>query len=265
MQFNDDILLGYMSMAPLALAFERFLECKILKKMPFASPVLDLGCGDGVFAHVLFADPIETGVDPDSRELARAQQLSAHDELLQCPGHAIPKPNGYYKTIFSNSVLEHIPDLEPVFREIHRLLAPDGRFYMTVPTPNFEQYTLPNQLLLALGFSRLAAWYRGFCSDVIWRQSHYHSREGWEKVVSGYGFKIVESFTYNPRALCLLNDFLYPFGIFAVFNKKLFNRWTLFPILRRTLLYPLYIAARVVFKSAEKAERGGLVFLAWTK
>jgi len=265
LKVNDDVLLSYMSMAPLALAFERYLECKILKGMPFPSPVLDLGCGDGVFAHVLFADQIHTGIDHNSRELARAQQLNAHDELLECPGHAVPKPNAYYRTILSNSVLEHIPDLEPVLREIHRLLAPNGRFYMTVPAPNFEQYTVLNQILLAFGFSRLAAWYRQFCSNVIWRQFHYYSREGWEKVVSDYGFKVVESFTYDPKAMCLLNNFLYPFGIVGIFNKKIFNRWTLLPFFRQVLFYPLYIVARRIFENLEKAERGGLVFLALTK
>lgn len=252
-------------MAPLALAFERYLECKIYQSMSFAEPILDVGCGDGVFAQVLFASPVDTGIDPNARELARAKQLNVYSELLQCPGHAIPKPDGYYKTVFSNSVLEHIPDLAPVFREIHRLLAPNGRFYMTVPTPKFEHYTLLNQLLMKLGFSKLASQYRKFCSKVIWKQSHYHTLEEWEELVSGYGFKVVESFTYDARSICLLNDFLYPFSVVEVFNKKLFNRWVLFPALRRLGFYPLYAFARDILNGAERAKEGGLVFLALTK
>lgn len=265
MKFHNDILLRYMSMAPLALAFERYLECKILQRMSFDSPILDLGCGDGVFAKVLFAGPIDTGIDPNPRELARAQQLKAYSELLQCPGHAIPKPDAHYRTIFSNSVLEHIPDLAPVFRETYRLLAPGGRFYMTVPSPEFENYTLVNQLLMALGFSKPAARYRQFCSKVIWRQSHYHTLEGWEKLVSDFGFKVVESFTYDPKSICLLNDFLYPFSIIEVINKIFLNRWVLLPTLRRKFMYPLYLLARQILKGGDSAEQGGLVFLAMVR
>jgi SAM-dependent methyltransferase len=233
--------------------------------MTFNGPILDLGCGDGVFAQVLFASPIDTGIDPNSRELARARQSRMYSELLQSPGHAIPKPDGYYRTIFSNSVLEHIPDLAPVFREIYRLLAVDGRFYMTVPAPNFEHYTVLSQLLTALGFSGLAGRYREFCSKVLWRQSHYYTVAGWEKLVSDFGFKVIDSFSYDPKRVCLLNDCLYPFSLAEVINKKLFNRWTLLPWLRRIFLFPLSIFAQHVLKDAEKAEDGGLVFLALTK
>ncbi len=261
MEFNEDILLRYMSMAPLALAFERYLECQILKNMSFPAPVLDLGCGEGLFAHILFATPIDTGIDPNPHELARARQLGAYSELLQCSGDSIPRPDGYYKTIFSNSVLEHIPDLGPVFKEIHRLLAPNGRFYMTVPSPQFEHMTIINQLLTAVGLSQLAARYRQFCSETLWRQCHYHTLEEWGNLVSSFGFVIETSFTYDPPAICLLNDFLYPFSIFDVINKKLFNRWVLFPALRRVVLYPLYLLVRGVLNGGVRADSGGLVFL----
>lgn len=263
MEFNANPLLRYMSMAPLALAFERYLECRILKGRPFPGPVLDLGCGDGLFAHVLFATPIDTGVDPNPRELARARQMGVYSELLQCPGDSIPKPDGSYRTIFSNSVLEHIPDLAPVFKEIHRVLAPGGRFHMTVPSPQFEHNTLINRLLMAVGLSQLAARYRRFCSEVLWRQSHYHTLEEWETLVTGFGFVVETSFTYDPPSICLLNDFLYPFSILEVINKKLFNRWTLLPSVRRIVLYPLYLLARGVLDGGTRADTksGGLVFL----
>lgn len=265
MNFNSNVLLNYMSMAPLALAFERYLECRILERLPFDAPVLDMGCGDGLFAHILFSEKIDTGIDMNLRELARAQQLGAYVELIHTSGDSISKPDGFYKTIISNSVLEHIPDLEPVFREIHRLLTPDGRFYMTVPTPYFEHNTVVNQLLTFLGFQNLAAQYRRFCSKFVWRQCNYHSLSGWEDLVYGFGFKVVEFTTYNPKSTCLMNDFLYPFGIFGLFNKKLFNRWVLFPSIRRLLIYPIYLLARSILDNADRSDQDGLVFMILTK
>ena len=262
MKFNQNILLRYISLAPLALAFERYLECRIFQCLPFQSPVLDIGCGDGVFAHVLFSDRIETGVDPNGKELMRARELNAYSELIRCPGHAVPKSDGFYNTIFSNSVLEHIPDLVPVFNEIHRLLAPGGLFYMTVPSTKFEEYTLLNQLLIALRFTDLASKYRQFCSKNIWRQFHYYTLEGWIKFVSDRGFVVVDSFTYDPKAICLLNDFLYPFGVIELLYKQMINRWTLAPSLRKVILYPIYLIARKILEGGEKDNNGGLIFLA---
>lgn len=261
MNFNSNVLLNYMSVAPLALAFERYFECRILARLPFDTPVLDIGCGDGLFAHVLFSEKIDTGVDMNLRELERAQDLGAYVELIHAKGDSIPKPDGSYKTIISNSVLEHIPDLEPVFREIHRLLTSDGRLYMTVPTSYFEHNTVINQLLIVLGFQNIAVRYRRFCSRFIWRQCHYYTLAGWEDFVSGFGFKVVESTTYNPKSICLINDFLYPFGVIGLINKTLFNRWVLFPSIRRLLIYPVYLFVRSILESADSSMQDGLVFM----
>src|SRR5687768_14968956 len=122
MRFKTDFAQAYSTAAPLALAFERIVECGIMRGQAFERPILDIGCGEGLFATMLFAEKIDTGIDPDGRELDRARALGAYRELIQCRGHAIPKPDGTYRTILSNSVLEHIPDLDSVLMEAHRLL-----------------------------------------------------------------------------------------------------------------------------------------------
>ena len=147
---KKSVILEYISMAPLALAFERIVECRILSNKKFEHPLLDLGCGEGLFAKILFAEVIDTGVDPNARELSRAKELGAYKELIKCYGDKIPKPDGSYRTILSNSVIEHIPDIDPIFKEALRLLAPGGHMYITVPTNHFEKYTWISQILLKL-------------------------------------------------------------------------------------------------------------------
>lgn len=264
MRFNEEFLRSYVSMAPLALAFERVLECRILSSMPFEQPILDIGCGEGLFGRILFAEKIDTGIDPNPREIERARELEAYREMIVCKGDAIPKPDGYYRTIFSNSVVEHIPDLEPVLREARRLLSPGGRFYLTVPSDRFDHYTIVNQTLGSAGLRRLAAGFRNFFNR-FWKHYHYYSLAEWENITRRAGFTVVSSFTYAPRATCLLNDALAPFGIFAFIIKRIFNRWTLFPALRRVVLYPVCICAERFLRNATRTEDGGLVFIALTR
>src|SRR3954447_20907977 len=100
-RFGSNFLANYTAKTPLALAFERTLECRILSQGNFARPVLDLGCGDGIFASILFAEPIDTGLDPDKQELEQARRTGVYNELIACAGSKIPKPDGSYQTVFS--------------------------------------------------------------------------------------------------------------------------------------------------------------------
>ena len=264
MLFNQDFLRRYTVEAPLALAFERVIECQILSTMPFEQPILDIGCGEGLFAKMLFAEKIATGIDPNPREIERARELDAYDELIVCKGNAISKPDGYFRTIFSNSVVEHIPDLEPVLREAYRLLPLGGRLYLTVPSDRFDRYTFVNQALTCAGLEKLATRFRSFYNR-FWKHYHFHSLVDWESIARGAGFTVVASHTYGPKSVCLLNDMLTPFGILAFITKRLFNRWTLFPAVRRILLYPVCVWADKILRGAARTDNGGLVFLALTR
>lgn len=261
---NSDFLLDYISLAPLALAFERILECRILSKQPFEQPVLDVGCGEGLFAKVLFADKIDTGIDPNTKELSRARELGGYEELLECRGDAIPKPDGSYRTILSNSVVEHIPEILPVLKEAHRLLAPDGRLYLTVPSNRFDEYTWISQFLLLLGLKNLQKRF-GKSFNRFWAHYHFYTQEEWGKLAGQAGFEVVEVRGYGPRRVCLLNDLLVPFSVPEFITKKLTNRWAMFPRLRRFILaIPAKIGNRFL-RGGERCDEGGLVFLSLKK
>ena len=264
MKFNNDILLRYMSLAPLALAFERILECRIYAQQEIDHPILDIGCGEGLFAKVLFSEKIDTGIDPNSSELERARDLGGYNELVLCHGDAIPKPSESYKTIFLNSVLEHIPELTPVLQEAYRLLMPGGRFFITVPSDNFDHYTVISQLLTTLGLTRMAEKFRRSYNK-FWKHYHYYNLENWCDLATQAGFIVMEAYTYNPKRICILNDFLVPFSIPAFLIKRITNRWVLFPCWRKIIIYPIALVAKRILAGGEKANQGGLVFLALTK
>jgi ubiquinone/menaquinone biosynthesis C-methylase UbiE len=261
---NSDIVSDYVAVAPLALAFERVMECRILAEQRFERPVLDIGCGEGLFAKVLFADPIDTGIDPNPRELSRARELGAYVELIECRGDAVPKPDSSYRTILSNSVIEHIPDIQPVLREAFRLLVPGGRLYLTVPSNHFDEYTWISQLLAVLGLKTLRRQFGAFFNR-FWAHYHYYTPARWSEIMAEAGFEVLEVRGYGPRRACLMNDLLVPFSVPEYFTKKFCNRWTLFPGLRRIILAPLSYLGALVLRDAENCETGGLVFLSLRK
>ncbi len=264
LRFRENILLEYISMAPLPLAFERSVEGEIFAGLRFERPILDLGCGEGLFAKLVFAEPIETGIDPNPRELAKARAYGSHAQLIQCSGNDIPMSDASYKTIFSNSVLEHIPEIEPVLAEVHRLLATGGRFYLTVPSDNFAHFTLGYQILTSLGLDQLANRYQSWFNS-FWRHYHFYSIEQWKNLAGKSGFEIIKAYRYDSKSLCLLNDCLVPLSIFGFIMKKLINQWTLVPRFRRIAFYPVFWLARPFITQSTQDEKGGLIFMMLSK
>lgn len=264
MKFKDDVLLEYCSQAPLALALERVVECRIYPRLSFERPIMDLGCGEGLFASILFEEKVDTGIDPNSRELERARELGAYEELIECYGDNVPKADASYRTIFSNSVVEHIEDLEPVLKEMNRLLVEGGYFHFTAPSPNFERFTVINLLLEKLGLEKPSKAFRSFFNR-FWVHYHTYPLGGWIQLAERAGFEVVEAYTYSPQKTCLLNTIFTPFGVPGKIIKSLTNRWSLFPRFSAVIMRPICSMLRPLIDGAERAEDGGLVFLSLRK
>ena len=264
MQFRTNFLSRYLKEATTPLAVERSFECEILSKQKLDPPVLDIGCGDGLFAFILFEGKIEAGIDPNQQELKRAKKYGKYHELIQCYGNNIPKEKDSFNTIFSNSVLEHIPAIEPVIREAHRLLAKDGRFYVTVPTNLFDQYSIGYQILSLLRLHYLAEKYRTFFNK-FWQHYHYYSEDKWGAIFEKNGFTVVASQQYCPKYICLLNDILVPLSLVNFVVKKILNRWFIFKSLRNiTSRIPYYILKRWI-KVEHDLYYGGIIFFSLKK
>jgi SAM-dependent methyltransferase len=261
MKFRQDFLRRYLEIAPAALAVERAVECEILLQQSFARPILDVGCGDGIFASILFDEKIDTGVDLDADEIARARKMDAYLELIVCPGSVIPKRDQSFNTILSNSVLEHIPDLVPVLKEVHRLLAPAGFFIVTIPTDQLEHNSAPARVFRSLGLLGLETWYGRF-HNRFWQHYNVHSREEWRALFAGAGFEVVEERLYASPDFSSFYDLLMPFAIPSILAKKLFGRWLLLPRMRK---YYVGVVGKLVGNLHDRLKLGegsSLVFYA---
>lgn len=262
--FKSNILQRYLEIAPAALAVERTHECEILSQKTFARPILDVGCGDGVFAEILFEEKIDTGIDYDPEEIARAGVYNIYDELITCSGADIPKPDCYYETIFSNSVLEHIPDLMPVLKEANRLLKPGGRFYITIPTDRLEKFNTLSRILGALKMNKTREKFQSF-HNRFWRHYNAYPEHVWRKKFEEAGFRVVEERNYISQRMTFLYDILTPIALPAMISKRILGRWIAFPALRKLYCGIIKRVLDPITAWANREPGGCLVFYELTK
>lgn len=127
--------------ASLAHSFWRAQELSIFHRhlARLAAPRLDFGAGDGSFASLLLSR-VEIGVDTDPAALAVAERRGVYDRLVESTNAAVPLPNGVAGSILSNSVLEHVEQLDAVLAELARLLLPGGALAFTVPVTRYSDH-----------------------------------------------------------------------------------------------------------------------------
>ena len=142
---------------------------------------IDIGCGDGRLVQVLRAHGLDwrlVGVDPDPVEAGLAGQSGQYERVHACSAERIPEADGSFDFAFSNSVLEHIPELPPVLRETARVLRPGAAFVATVPSDRLHDCLGgPGILAPALGRDREyqdrldeRTAHRNLWSEARWRQ-----------------------------------------------------------------------------------------------
>ena len=222
----------------------RAVEARVYRDIELPGPVLDLGCGDGHFVTIAFDKPLDVGLDPWTGPVHEARQRGGYRSVIQGEGDEIPFPNGYFKSAVSNSVLEHIPDLDPVLAEMARVLQPGSLFVFCVPNHNF----LPN-LSIARFFDRvklngLASAYRNFFNRIS-RHHHCDDPQTWQKRLEKAGFTIERYWHYfSPKALATL-EWGHYFGLPSLVSHFLFRCWILIRqpwnlALTRAICQPIY-------------------------
>lgn len=263
--FNDNFFENYLRNAPLPLAVERTQECILLSKHNFEAPILDIGCGDGVFASILFNKTIDVGIDPNKKELQRAQKTNKYSELIECYGDSIPKPDKSFKTIFSNSVMEHIPEIKPVLKEAYRLLDQDGKLYLTLPTHLFDKYTFGYQILTKLGLKNKGNKFSSFFNK-FWNHYHYYDAAGWRELFADAGFKVENEQEYGNKKMCMFNDFMAFFSFPSFLARKITNTWFWSARWRTKYVKVLNPLVPINFKNIETQHgKGGLIFFVLCK
>jgi predicted TPR repeat methyltransferase len=115
---------------------ERLLEPLLASGRRFRH-VLDLGCGTGLCGSLLqpVSDTID-GVDLSGAMLEQAKKLGVYRELVQADiGEYLASATQRADLVVAADVLIYVGDPSAVFRDVARLLEPDGLFGFTVELP----------------------------------------------------------------------------------------------------------------------------------
>jgi len=229
----------FLKVAPLSHAIWRSIEALAFSKHSFEKPSLDIGCGFGEFAGVVF-DRLEMGIDISHNDLVKAENTNKYKELTLADTKNLPFKRGTYKTVVSVSVLEHVDDPQKAIAEVSRVLKKNGFFIFSVPTTELYSKILTVKLLTLLGLTGFSSRYISLHKKAF-RHVSIHPTSWWQNALEENGFEVVyKSGTLAPSALYLHEIFLIT-ALPSEFAKRLFGqRYLMMPKTKAKVLTRIF-------------------------
>jgi SAM-dependent methyltransferase len=209
-------------------AMLRAVEAHFYQEFELPSPVLDVGCGDGHFAAVTFNHPLDVGLDPETVSLKEAARRNAYRLLVQADGGRTPFPDAFFGSAVSNSVLEHIPQIELVLAEVARILQPGAPFLFCVPNPGYLSELSIRNFLMRIDLHQLGSAYTSWFRRMS-RVHHLEPPEVWQAWLEKAGFCLEKWWHYFPPSSMRVLEWGHYFGLPSLVAHILFGRWILIP------------------------------------
>ena len=231
-----DFFFAYLDQAPTGLAIQRAVECEAFARFAFDRPVLDVGCGDGTFSRMLMNGVIlDAAIDTDPMEVELARETRCYADVRVAKVEALPFDDASMQTVLANAVLAGVPEIDGALSEIHRVLAPEGKLYFSVPTPECTRFQLWNRWLRSLRLERVARAYERMTLRVF-RAEHLDAPEVWEERLEGAGFEVDERIPLLGERAARWQDLFLPIAAASALSKGLLGRKLAFPRLHRLVV-----------------------------
>lgn len=190
---------------PSSHALWKACEAASLKKFKFPEPLLDIGCGEGKFASVLFTNRLAVGLDISKNSLASAKRMYNH--VVCADATRMPFRNEGFSTILSVCTLEHVPNVDVVFEECKRVLRGKGRIIFTTPSEKYIDLLFLSRVLRSSLLAR--AIFRSFLSHRE-STSHFNSPEKWKEELRRIGFNDAQGFYFASPLTSLVHSLMWP-------------------------------------------------------
>lgn len=224
-----------------------FIEARILldfKNKYLKYPILDLGCGEGLFTSILFGarlnknydayeaidfnksdvynaytkipkdflktkpSPIGFGVDLKENAVLKAKDIKVYDKVKVGDARKLPFESRSVNSVFSN-MIDDIKgeDLERVFKEVNRVLKNKGYFVFTTPNERFRKYLFYyNKARLSKAKGKIDKY--KFFSVLDMGRSEWESRplSLWKKLFKKTSFELIQHIEYADKNILQLWD-----------------------------------------------------------
>lgn len=238
---NKDFLTKYLSNAPIALALVRAMECRLMDSIPFCNPILDLGCGDGLFSSILFKDKIhiDSALDIDETEVDLSYKRGVYRDIKVADASDLPYDDQSFKYVLANDLFAHLSKPRITLNETWRVLKPDGFLCFSVPTlvPGFH-FKVFSDFINGMASQNLIKLFNHNISSYF-RLNSMLKYQQWSKLLRDCGFKIVYHKKYaSLSAVCIqiITSFYLCRG--AAYKKAL-GRYIPFPQIHEKIITPV--------------------------
>lgn len=147
---------------------------KILPLIPHDAVLLDVGCGIPAKLLKILSPHIKYGIGIDFKvEPSKWDNLETIRLLID---KQLPFPDNYFDIVTMTAVLEHIEHETYIVKEIYRILKPNGKLLLTVPS-------LWSQPIL-----ELLAHLKIIYPEEIFDHKRYYNKQSLYLLFSTYGF-----------------------------------------------------------------------------
>ena len=235
----------------------RAIEGGFYKTHNLASPILDIGSGDGLFARIFFQNKVIIGIDLWEKDLRRAKKRLVYKQVFKASSTALPFMSNSFSSCVSNCTLEHIKDIDVAFSEVSRILKSKGLFAFTVPTADIGKGFLFGSHLEKIGLKGLVSLTSSFRKKIF---SEYHNLTEleWKKKVEEGGFEVLKVEPFFGKKAMQLWSILFLLEAWRIGLRLIIGRFYIFPQVRK-VIGPLF--ARWVDVRKEKKNPAALFFL----
>lgn len=194
-----------------AIVLWRAIELKYvalaLSKYKLDEPILDIGCAEGKIANILFSNQKLLGLDIDWEFLKENNKTDVYKALVLADACSLPYKEKVLGSIFSNCVVEHIPNIDGLLNEARRVLKDGGIFLFTVPSDRFANWLFGSVILDKLGLKTLSSWYKRKRNRML-NHFHCYNHNRWNAILKEKGFDLVEYRYYMGGKATFIWDFL---------------------------------------------------------
>lgn len=250
----------YFPYTPTALCIKECARLSALRRHQCPGPILDVGCGDGLFASIAFENAEVWGIDIDAKEGRWAAASRAYSQVILGDVTRAKLPDRFFQTCIANCSLEHVPRIDLALRNIHSALRPGARAYLFVPNRDWTRHMLSARVLnrIAPPLGELL----GDSLDRFFKHHHLYDERGWREVVAESGLRVaaVEP-VLSTATTVAFEAFLLP-SLAGWLNKHLTTRWTNFPVFRSAFAGPAYALANAVLSASDDAPTAEFLVIA---